>query len=168
MIKKSIILISWVFFAAPLMAAEWDVEVSESLVTASITGEITWGDRQRFVFFKGDCKSVRHVFSSYTKASADFEDLKDRVLAIEFNGEVIGTTLIEARKGMGGHLLLFDLGSYNRNLLLNHLKKHKKISIVFVDGNGVKASDYFDVPNNEWSTNGISEAFDKAHKACSS
>ena len=35
-----------------------------------------------------------------------------------------------------------------------------------VDGDGYKASDYFDVPLNEWSTAGISEAFENAHRAC--
>ena len=39
--------------------------------------------------------------------------------------------------------------------------------IKFVDGDGYKASDYFDVPKNEWSTKGISEAFGKAYRACS-
>jgi hypothetical protein len=69
---------------------------------------------------------------------------------------------------MSGHLLIFDLGIYNKDVLLDHLKTNEKISIRFVDGNGYKASNYFDVLYNEWSTSGISEAFNNAHRACSS
>ncbi len=168
MIRKAIIVIAWVFFAMPALAQEWDIDVSSDLVTASITGKITYGDRQRFVFFKRDCEAVNHIFSAYTTQPANFEKLKGKVLVIEFNGEKIGAELIAAKKAMSGHLLMFNLGTYDRDSLLNHLKKHENISIGFVDGNGFKAADYFDVPNNEWLIKGISEAFDKAHKACSS
>ena len=68
---------------------------------------------------------------------------------------------------MMGHMLYFNLGGYGKGVLLNHLKKDKKIKIKFVDGNGYKASDYFDVPSNEWSIDGISEAFEDAYRACS-
>ena len=168
MIRKAIIVTALVFFGMPALAEEWDIDVSNDLVTASITGKITYGERQRFVFFKRDCEAVNHIFSTYTTQPANFEKLKGKILVIEFNGEKIGTTLIAAKKAMSGYLLMFNIGTYDRDWLLNHLKKHENISIKFVDGNGIKASDYFDMPNNEWLTKGISEAFDKAHKACSS
>ncbi len=166
MIRKSIIVMAWVFFSMPAMGAEWDIAVSNDLVIASITGNITHGDRQRFVFRKGNCKKVNHIFSAYTRQPANFKKLEGAVLVIEFNGEIIGAELTFSKKAMFGHLLMFNLGTYDNDVLLNHLKTNEKISIRFVDGNGHKASDYFDMPYNEWSISEISEAFDDAQRAC--
>lgn len=156
-----------VLAAFPALAAEWDLKVSDKLAIASIEGNITVGERQRFVFFKKACESVNHVFSTYTTQPADFNKIEGKVLVIKFNGEKIGAKLLRAKKAMAGHLLMFDLGTYKREGLLSHLKKHEKISIEFVDGNGIKASNYFDVPQNEWSTSGITKAFENAYQACS-
>lgn len=167
MVRKAIFVIAWVFFVSPALSEEWDISVMSELVVASITGNITHGERQRFVFFKRNCETINHVFSTYTTELANFENLKGKVFVIEFNGEKIGAELITAKKAMSGHLLMFNLGTHERGLLLNHLKKHENMSIEFVDGNGLKASDYFDMPKNEWSTKGITEAFGQAYKACS-
>ena len=120
MIRKAIIVIALVFFGMPALAQEWDIDVSSDRVTASITGNITHGERQRFVFFKRDCEAVNHIFSTYTTKPANFEKLKGKVLVIEFNGEKIGTKLIAAKKAMSGHLLMFSLGTYDRGLLVTH------------------------------------------------
>ena len=168
MIGKSIIVMASVFFYVPAMGAEWDISVSGDLVVASITGNITYGERQRFVFRKGNCKKVNHIFSTYTTQPVNFKTLTGAVLVIEFNGEIIGAALISAKKFLSGNLLMFNLGTYDKDVLLNHLKANEKISIRFVDGNGHKASDYFDAPYNEWSISEISEAFDNAHRECSS
>jgi uncharacterized protein len=150
----------------PQVAVEWDLKVSDKFAIASIEGDITVGERQRFVFFKEACESVNHVFSTYTMQPAKFDEIDGKILVIKFNGEKIGAKLLTAKKFLSGHLLMFDLGTYKRDGLLSHLKKHEKISIEFVDGNGIKASDYFDVPRNEWPTSGISDAFENAYQAC--
>ena len=168
MIGKSIIVMAGVFFSMPAMGAEWDIAVSDDSVVAAITGNITHGERQRFIFRKGNCKTVNHIFSTYTEKPANFKKLEGAVLVIEFNGEIIGAELIFSKKAMSGHLLMFNLGTYDKDVLLNYLETNENISIRFVDGNGHKASDYFDVPYNEWSTSGISETFDNAFRACSS
>ena len=165
---KALIVMAWVFISMPAMATEWDISVSNDMVIASITGDITYGNRQRFISRKGNCQRVNHIFSTYTTQPANFKELDGAVLVIEFNGQRIGTKLRFAKKAMLGHLLMFDLGTYDKDVLLNHLKTNEKISIKFVDGNGYKASNYFDAPYNEWSTSGISDAFDYAHGACSS
>jgi len=67
---------------------------------------------------------------------------------------------------MSGHMLMFNFGSYDKDSLLEYLTSNDKISITFVDGNGHTASDYFDMPHNEWSTAGMSKAFDDAYRAC--
>jgi len=167
-IGKSIFVMALVLFSMPAMGEEWDIETSDDSVIAAITGNITYGERQRFVFTRGNCKSVNHIFSTYTEKAANFKTLEGAVLAIEFNGEFIGAELIYSKKAMSGHLLMFNLGTYDKDVLLNHLKTNEIISIKFVDGNGHKATDYFDVPYNEWSISGITKTFLKAYEACSS
>ena len=145
----------------------WKIDVNGDFVTLSLTGLITHGERQRFVLKKGSCDGVIHYFSTYTEEPANFETLVGKVLLIKFNGEKIGAKLEDAYKFLSGHMLYSNLGGYDKDVLLGHLKKNKKITIEFVDGDGYKASDYFDRPSNEWSTSGISEAFEKAYRACS-
>ena len=127
MIRKAIIVIAWVFFGMPALAEEWDIYVSGDLVAASITGNITYGERQRFIFSKRNCEAVHHTFSTYTEKPANFEKLKGTIFVIEFNGGKIRAELRSAIKVMSGHILIFNLGTYNRNVLLNHLKKHENI-----------------------------------------
>lgn len=146
---------------------EWKIDVDGDFVTLSLTGLITYGERQRFAFKKGSCDGVIHYFSTYTEVPANFETLIGTVFLIEFNGEKIGARLLDEYKAFSGHLLNFNLGGYGKDVLLSHLKKNKKITIKFIDGNGYKASDYFDMPSNEWTIEGISEAFEKAYQACS-
>ena len=166
MIGKAMIVMAAIALPMPVMAAEWEVSVSDDLVDVAITGNITYGDRQRFIFRKGNCETVQHTFSNFTMQAADFKNMKGAVLAADFNGDVIGAELIASIPAMSGQMLMFNFGSYDKDALLKYLTASEKISITFVDGNGHTASDYFDMPHNEWSTSGMSEAFDDAYSAC--
>jgi hypothetical protein len=152
--------------SGPIMAADWKISKREGAVDLSVTGNITNGERQRFVFRKNHCDQVIHAFSTYTEEPANFDKVVGKNFSIQFNGEKIGAKLGGARKAMMGHLLYFNLGGYSKDALLSHLKKDTKITIKFVDGDGYKASEYFDVPSNNWSIDGISAAFESAYKAC--
>jgi len=149
-----------------LTYASWKIETSDRYVAAVITGDITFGDRQRFVFFKSRCNSVNHIFSTYTTMKADFEKLKGKVVVIKFNGVKIGAQVISSGKFLAGHMLMFNLGTYSKNTLLKHLDKQSKITVEFVNGNEILADDYFDVPRNEWTISGISQAFENAQSTC--
>ena len=156
-----------VLVGGQVMAAEWNINNRKDAVDLSITGNITHGERQRLVFRKGNCDRVIHTFSAYSTEPANFEKLVGRNFLIELNGEITGANLEGAYKAMLGHLLYFNLGGYGKEELMGHLKKNKKLTIKFIDGKGYKASDYFDMPYNEWSTTGITEAFKNAFRACS-
>ena len=166
MIEKAMIVMAAMALSIPAMAAEWEVSVWDDMVDAAITGNITYGERQRFVFRKGNCDVVQHILSSYTEQAADFKNLKGAVLVVDFNGDIIGAELTGSMPAMSGHMLMFNFGHYDKDVLLEHLTASDIISITFVDGNGHKASDYFDVPHNEWTVSGMSEAFDDAYRAC--
>ena len=152
--------------AWPATGAEWEIDIRDDSVTLSITGDISPWESQRFVFWKENCDRVTQYFNTLTAKPVDFEKLVGRVLLIEFNGTTIGARLEWTYKVMAGHMLYSNLGDYGKDVLLGYLKKNPKMTINFVDGDGYKASDYFDVPLNEWSTAGISEAFENAHRAC--
>jgi hypothetical protein len=42
----------------------WKIDVDGDFVTLSLTGLITYGERQRFSFRKGSCDGVIHYFSA--------------------------------------------------------------------------------------------------------
>jgi hypothetical protein len=168
MIGKAMIVAAGMLISMPVMAEEWEITVSDDSVVAAITGNITYGERQRFIFNKGNCKVVEHIFSTYTEKAANFKDLTGAVLAVEFNGSIIGAKLIAANKAMAGHLLMFSFGSYDKDVLLKIFSEDDKISMTFIDGNGHTASELFDMPKNEWDISEIAGAFEDAYKACSS
>jgi len=155
--------------AWPAMGAEWKIDKRKDAVDLSVTGNFTHGSLQRFIFRKSQCGRVIHTFSAFTMPTepVDFDKMTGKTFTIQFNGEKIGARLEGAYKAMLGHLLYFNLGGYGKDVLLKHLKKDEKITIEFIDGEGYKAADYFDVPSNEWSIDGIAEAFDDAYQVCS-
>ena len=145
---------------------DWKVKEHTGYVIASAPGKITPGEKQRFVFFKKDCTTVQHIFSVYTRQSNDFTKLKGKVIVVEFNGDKIGGEVRLVEKAMLGHVLMISFGSYNKDILLPHLQKKINISSKLVDGNNIIASEFFDVLENEWSTEGIEEAFAKSYETC--
>ena len=135
-------------------------------VQAAIPGEITYGDKQRFLFYHGHCNEVVQNFNFYTIRPNDFKKLEGKVMAVEVDGKKLGAKILYTFKAMSGHIAWFDFGIYNKDDHLQFLRKSKKISIKLVDGNGLVASEYFDVLENEWSLEGIEDAFSRAHAMC--
>ena len=147
---------------------DWEIKEWAENVIASVHGKITRGEMQTFVFFKKDCTRVEHLFDVYTHQPNDFTKLKGKMIVLEFNGDKIGGIVRSATKPamLPGHLLMITFGSYDKDLLLRHLQERNHISIKLVDGNGIIASEYFDVLENKWSTEGIEEAFSKSYDIC--
>ena len=135
-------------------------------VQAAIPGEITYGDKQRFLFYHGHCNEVVQSFTFYAVRSNDFKKLKGKVMAVEVDGKKLGAKVLYTFEAMSGHIAWFDFGIYDKNDHLQFLRKSKKISIKLVDGNGLIASEYFDVLENEWLLEGIEDAFSRAHAMC--
>ncbi len=147
---------------------DWEVIEDGKYVVASEHGKVTWGDRQRFIFFKGNCDSVQHIFSVYTMQSNDFTKLEKKVIVLEFNGAKIGGSILSVFKplNMGGHMLMINLGIYNKDVLLRHLLKENITKIRLVDGNKIIASEYFDILENWWPNQGLDKAFSESYEIC--
>ena len=93
-------------------AIAWELEESKQLVTLSIDGKVTKGDRHRFILFKKNCNNDQPIFSFYTTQPNDFSGLKGRVIGIDYNGAKIGGKIITSKKAMRGNVVMISLGSY--------------------------------------------------------
>lgn len=153
-------------FSTPGLAGEWEIGNHVGFTAAAVPGKITYGEKQRFFFHHRRCTAVEHLFSVFTLQPNDFEKLAGRVIVVEFNGEKIGARVLASMEALSGHLVMFTFGTYDKDILLAYLQKSKMISSKLVDGNGLIVSEYFDVLANEWSIEGIEEAFSKAHDMC--
>ena len=147
---------------------DWELSnhVDMGVAEAAVPGEITYGDMQRFHFVHGHCNLVRQYFTFYTVQPNDFKKLEGKVMIVEVDGKELGAEVLYAIKAMSGHIVWFSFGLYDKDAHLQFLRKSKKISIKLVDGNGFIASEYFDVLENEWSLEGIEDAFSRAHAMC--
>ena len=58
MIWKAMIVVAGMFISMPALAEEWEISVLDDSVVAAITGNITYGERQRFIFNKGTIMPV--------------------------------------------------------------------------------------------------------------
>jgi hypothetical protein len=73
---------------------------------------------------------------------------------------------------------MFSMGSYKVNEYLDYMLKYDTYAVTIVDENlsarvmqphlikNFKATDYFDVPSNNWDLKGVKEAIIKAQKLC--
>ena len=61
MIGKAMIVAAGMLISMPVMAEEWEITVSDDSVVAAITGNITYGERQRFIFNKGTIMPVQSI-----------------------------------------------------------------------------------------------------------
>ena len=76
-------LVFFLFFAnSPIFAQEnWEIVISDNNVIAEKNGEITHGDKLRFILSGGNCEVLEHVFTFYTVANnPEVENLESRIL----------------------------------------------------------------------------------------
>ena len=65
-----------------------------------------------------------------------------------------------------GHRATIDIGWASLDELKKILSKENPISIEYVDSSEIKITDYFDIAQNSWSNDGVSDAIDRAVDMC--
>ena len=65
-----------------------------------------------------------------------------------------------------GHRATIDIGWASLDELKKILSKENPISIEYVDSSEIKVTDYFDITQNSWSNDGVSDALDRAVGMC--
>ncbi len=161
-----VMILNFVGTASAKSAGKWEINKFENFVIASVRGEITDGEKQRFAFLQNDCSKVQHLFSIYTTVQRDFSSLEGKIIVINFNEEKIGGRVIATENFYNSTIMMVDLGVYDKDFLIQHLKKFQTIKIQLIDGNGITASEYFDVLENTWAITGIEGIFAEAQRVC--
>ena len=65
-----------------------------------------------------------------------------------------------------GHRATIDIGWASLDELKKILSKENPISVEYVNSSEIKITDYFDITQNSWSNDGVSNALDRAVDMC--
>ena len=135
--------------------------------SASVNGQITWGDRLRIRLNKDFCMEGNLVTSFYTyEDNPNFEQLLNKTIPIKFLGLDHNAEVVLATPFLMGHSVWLDLGWFSLRYLIEEFKEKAGIRISLVNSEEINISDYFDISENVWSSDGIGEALDKAIQQC--
>ena len=148
-----------------------DVWVAEDIegvgVIASVNGRITHGDRFRIRIEETKCQQGELLFSFYTtEDNKDILNLQGKVVEIKFNNEVINAKILSPQKFLVAYSAIFYLGFESIESVVSYYKDKQTISAELIDSEDFKASDYFDMLENEWSLNNLESSLKEAQELC--
>ncbi len=146
----------------------WVAEEMEGVgVIASVNGGITHGDRFNIRIEENECQRAEQWFSFYTtEDNKDILNLQGKVVDIKFNNEIINAKILSAQKFLMGYSTIFYLGFEPIESIVSYYKDKQTISVELIDSEDFKASDYFDMLENEWSLNNLESSLKEAQELC--
>jgi len=157
---------------APLNAFaedKWDFNTLDGISYGSISGEVTFGDKLRFISKKGRCDFVQEVVTFYTwEKPENISELNGQKIPIKVNNEPgPKAEVFYVHPFLMGYMVWFDLGIYKTDVLASALQKlGGKYEIKIVDGHGFKAKKFFDITVNNWELDGVLNAFQRIKNNC--
>ena len=149
----------------------WTVEKYDPTTLMVSTPGITMhGDKLRIRIVKDGCDYGQLWTSVYTMPGegVDESTFVGKKVAVEFMGQKLSLPVIHAGKFILGYLVMLDMGVYDLNRLTGILSSTDELSINYLNSSQFKAKEYFDIPFNSWSTNGLEEAIKEASTQCRS
>ena len=166
------ITIYWLFLIlAPLNARadeKWDFAKLDGFTYGALAGEVTHGDKLRFIMRKDHCDTIQHIVTFYTyQKPNDIYQLKGQKIPVHINnvsGYEINAFMV--RPFLMGYQVWFSLGSWSVDTLATALKEFDSYEIKIVDGHGFKAKKYFDITVNNWELKDLGEAFQRIKSNC--
>jgi len=166
------ITIYWLFLIlAPLNARadeKWDFAKLDGFTYGALAGEVTHGDKLRFIMRKDHCDTIQHIVTFYTyQKPNDIYQLKGQKIPVHINnvsGYEINAFMV--RPFLMGYQVWFSLGSWRVDTLATALKEFDSYEIKIVDGHGFKAKKYFDITVNNWELKDLGEAFQRIKSNC--
>ena len=166
------ITIYWFFLIlAPINARadeKWDFAKLDGFTYGALAGEVTHGDKLRFIMRKDHCDTVQHIVTFYTyQKPDDIYQLKGQKIPVHINdvsGYEINAFMV--RPFLMGYQVWFSLGSWPVDTLATALKEFDSYEIKIVDGHGFKAKKYFDITVNNWELKDLGEAFQRIKSNC--
>ena len=147
----------------------WTVQKYDPTTLMVSTPGITMhGDKLRIRIVKDGCDYGQLWTSVYTMPGEGIDEstFVGKKVAVEFMGQKLSLPVIHAGKFILGYLVMLDMGVYDLNRLTGILSSTDELSINYLDSKQFKAKEYFDIPFNSWSTNGLGEALNDAMKKC--
>jgi hypothetical protein len=166
------ITIYWFFLIlAPINARadeKWDFAKLDGFTYGALAGEVTHGDKLRFIMRKDHCDTVQHIVTFYTyQKPDDIYQLKGQKIPVHIN-DVSGYEIkvFMVRPFLMGYLVWFSLGSWPVDTLATALKEFNSYEIKIVDGHGFKAKKYFDITINNWELDNVGDAFQRIKSNC--
>ena len=149
----------------------WTVEkYAPATLMVSTPGITMHGDKLRIRIVKDGCDYGQLWTSVYTMPGegVDESTFVGKKVAVEFMGQKLSLPVIHAGKFILGYLVMLDMGVYDLNRLTGILSSTDELSINYLNSSQFKAKEYFDIPFNSWSTNGLEEAIKEASTQCRS
>jgi hypothetical protein len=159
--------------SAELVAEEsvddkWVVNfITENSVHATVNGQVTHGDGLHVRLVKGHCNKGNLLTFVYTYSNhPEIEQLKGSYVTTKFNGGEVIVKVVYASPFLMGHRATIDMGWGGIDELKEILSGENTLVIEYVDSDEVKITDYFDITQNSWSNDGVSDALDRAAEMC--
>ena len=96
--KVFLIILFFILLNRAALSEEPDISWTGNLLTISVSGAITHGDKMRFIFRENECNTIHQSFSIYTYSkNSNFKQLENKVISMTLNGEPFKATVIFAR-----------------------------------------------------------------------
>jgi hypothetical protein len=162
---------------------KWEIStISDGqTVLASMNGNVTHGDTLMFILKnnQGKCDFLKPTFSFYTMAkNPDIKKIEGKEIPIKTSDGNTYADVSYVSPFLLGHRVMLSMSFYKVDELINSMSKYKSYDVVIVDETNpksvgqsnrienFKATDYFDIINNNWNLKGAKEAILKAQKLC--
>ena len=136
---------------------------------ALVNGKIVHGDKFRIRILPDRCHVGNTVTSLLTYMDhPKIEQQEGRVISAMFRGIEIKVKILFAiaNPGFMGHMVYLDLGWLGLESIKTFFDGYDEMSLELIDDDDFKASDYFDITKNTWSTTRLNEALDLAEMKC--
>ena len=182
--NKHLLLILLGFGTFSSAANEWNVDVLTDSVSVSIDGNISAGDKYRILFNpKSDnpCELITQVTTFYSvvkDAERKFKKLPSNYVLAQVNrGDMQEKFIMQIENTsdfIAGKRTLFTVSTNTVEQFLDFHKDNETIEIELLSFYDLKnqkrvnknITDYFDIPKNSWSLDGVDKSLNKAKSEC--
>jgi len=152
-----------VFTYDKIDSKEWDIIVQ-------VNGTITHADslRIRIPLLDVDLCNFGNTFTTFytTADNANLHKITGKILKAKFNSEIINVETLYAIDFLLGYMVFIDMGWNNLDEIKQFFENESEIELILIDGNQIRISDYFDIPKNSFSLEGLNDALDRAREEC--
>ena len=147
---------------------KWTVDIiTENSVHATVNGQVIYGDSLHVRIIKDHCDKGNLLNFVYTYSNhPEIEQLKDHYVTSNFMGSKLIVKVLFSSPFLMGHRATVDMGWLDIEKLKIMLSQENPIIMKYIDSPEIKITDYFDITENSWSNDGLSEALDRASNMC--